>query len=364
MSGIVLVMMSMPTGFSVEQALEGGGFFPAQPVKISAHPSFPVAVDPVYVAPARPYPVIVNPFKPRVALREYVRRLSGENKENDIGKEQMDSPSGLPKTKTLGLRRRHSGPPSSVVLGAQSEGVARDKRKFNAPRQTPVKRQREETNEDVNGDACQSLPFASVKPMEVEQSLGSSPSNRQPAESLTPSFKRHSQESFSPINRRPLAPLNFSTNRQVTELHTPITKPQSTERFMPPIHQIPSKPQFSGGPECGGSALNDNLFQLASGKRFQASAASKARAAALFESEVEPAGDSLFKLASGKQFQASAAAKARAAAMFESDVEPAGENLFNSASAKLFQASPAAKARAAALFESDADAMDHMSFDD
>jgi len=280
----------------------GGSMLPApQPVEVGALPSFPV--DPVasYVAPpVSPYPTVVDPFKRRTALREYFRGLRGENKENERGNEgDGKSPStSLPKQKTLGLCRRHVVPTAIAVSG---EGMLRDKRKFNAPRQTPEKRQRPAESDlgaelprrldvvyqmvaedESEADGSQLLPqFGSREHVELE---GQVPVRDEAgirrlnsvyarAKDVTSSINRQAQESQSlsfkpqtPTMRKPLTPVNI--NRQASQVHTP---------------PMPLKPNFSGGVEHEDNGSSESLFQLASGKRYQPSAAAKARAASLFE---------------------------------------------------------------------------------
>lgn len=278
-------------------------------------------VEPVasYIAPpVSPYPTIVDPFKRRTALREYFRGLRGENKENERAEGDVKSPlTSVPKQKTLGLCRRHLVPTTTIAAVA-GDGMLRDKRKFNAPRQTPEKRQRPVESdlaevprrldvvnqlvveEDASGDVSQPLvQFASRELVELEPAMGqvpfrneaeirrpqmvfatardvSSSINRQSQDSQFLSFKRQLQEPKSPAIRKPLAPVNM--NRQAIHVHS---------------SPMPLKPNFSGGMEqregmeCEGSVASESLFQLASGKRYQPSAAAKARAASLFESDAE-----------------------------------------------------------------------------
>jgi hypothetical protein len=283
----------------------------------------PVGVDradrvaPCDGAAVRPYPTVVDPFKRRVALREYVRQLRGDNKENERGKEcevSEKSPvsSSVPKQKTLGLCRRHVGGATAVaVSGGQGEGMLRDKRKFNAPRQTPEKRQRpdevnvsagtelprlqnrmvvEDGSEDVRGGMRQPVfQFASREHEQLEPAMrqvtgvkDSSPSPaRSPSrqtqlpDSYSLPFKWQAPEPKTPTLRKPLAPVNIPVNGQTVELHPS------------PMDQLPSNPNFSGRLERNGSVPSGSLFQTASGKPFHASAASKARAALLFESDAE-----------------------------------------------------------------------------
>lgn len=270
-----------------------------------------------------PHPPIDDPFKRRVALREYVRQLRGDNKENERGKEcetEKEKGSCLPKQKTLGLCRRHVGAMAVAVSRGQGDGMVRGKRKFNAPRQTPEKRQRpdqpslsfgtelprldnqmvvEDGSEDARGGMRQPLfQFASMENVELEPSKGAdgsdvvaearwsqlggkdglspSPSRQtQLPDSYTLPFKWQAPElKASPI-RKPLAPVNIPVNRQAIELHSSS------------MDQVPLRPNFSANLERNGSVSSGSLFQTASGKPFQASAAAKARAALLFESDAE-----------------------------------------------------------------------------
>lgn len=297
-------------------------FSAQQPVEVAA-----VVVD--HAAPVSPYPAIVDPFKRRGALREYFRGLRGENKENEgvdmdgdgNGKLSLSSSSspGLPKQKTLGLCRRHVVP--SAVAGAGAGGQ-RDKRKFNAPRQTPEKRQKPDESEgspgadvprrlDVGNEMSGSEDVsysvvqlaASREHVELETSMMgqgtgsreedglirrsemvltgakevSASINRQVHDSPSFSFKREAQEPpKTPTMRKPLMPLH--SNRQAIHVHAS------------PVSHLPMQPNFSGGMEreCS-SGSSESLFQLASGKKYQPSAAAKARAALMFESDAEPA---------------------------------------------------------------------------
>ena len=287
-----------------------------------SHDEATVGVDLVVAcdgAAVRPYPAVVDPFKRRVALREYVRQLRGDNKENERVKECEKSPvSGLPKVKTLGLCRRHVGA-SPVAVSAGSEGMLRDKRKFNAPRQTPEKRQRpdeasaspgtasprvesrmvvDDGSEDASGAMRQPVfQFASRENVQLEPSMGegavgdeaggrwsqcggkdsfTSPSRQtRLPDAYTAPFKWQGQEPKTPTIRKPLAPVNIPVNRQAGEFYSS------------PMDQQSLKPNFSGSLERNGSTSSGSLFQTASGKPFQASAAAKARAALLFESDAE-----------------------------------------------------------------------------
>ncbi|KAG0562384.1 hypothetical protein KC19_9G141900 [Ceratodon purpureus] len=278
-----------------------------------------------------PYPAVVDPFKRRVALREYVKQLRGDNKENERGKDSEVSEkspvSGGVVKKTLGLCRRHVGGVAAVAVSR--EGMLRDKRKFNAPRQTPEKRQRpdqvdvspgtelsrmesrmvvEEGGEEMSGGMRQPVfSFASREHVQLELSPGQvsggdggdgvagarwspyggrdsflspapspapSPSRQaQLPESYTLPFKWQAPEPKTPTIRKPLAPVNIPVNRQTVDLHpSPMDQP---------------RPNFSGSLERNSSGSGGSLFQTASGKPFQASAAAKARAALLFESDAE-----------------------------------------------------------------------------
>lgn len=276
----------------------------AQPVEVGTLPSFS-AVDPVssyIVSPVSPYPTMVDPFKRRTALREYFRGLrGGENKENERGSEgDLKSPSSsLPKQKTLGLCRRH---PTIAVSG---EGGLRDKRKFNAPRQTPEKRQRpvesdfgtelprrldvgnhmsfEDISED---DVRQSLQFASRERVE----LGSQVQIRDEAEIRRPQMVYARAKDVSPsVNRQAQDSQSLSFKPQTPNIRKPLTPVNMNRQQASQVHSspMPFKPSFSGGMEREGGVSSESLFQLASGKRYQPSAAAKARAALLFESDAE-----------------------------------------------------------------------------
>jgi hypothetical protein len=191
-----------------------------------------------------------------------------------------------------------------VVTG---DGMMRDKRKFNAPRQTPEKRQRPdqespgtegpriESRVDASEEMVMRQPvfsFASRENVQLESGGGDggalwsqvggkdgfaspmpSPSRQaQLPEAYTVPFKWQAPEPKTPSVRKPLAPVNIPANRQIVELHPS------------PIDQVPSRPNSSGS---NGPASSGSLFQTASGKPFQASAAAKARAALLFESDAE-----------------------------------------------------------------------------
>lgn len=228
------------------------------------------------VASVSPYPTIVDPFKRRTAVREYFQGLRGDNKENERMDADSKSPSGLPKQKTLGLCRRHTLP------AVASTG---DKRKFNAPRQTPEKRQRPDAAEDavvsqfpsreepvdlepaVSRDEVRRPQLMHARPKAATTSF-----NFPAQDSQSFSFK-HQEPKISSI-RKPLTPVNM--NRQTSQVHSP---------------PKPLKLNFSAGTEQEGSGPGESLFQLASGKQFQPSAAAKARAAALLElDEAELAG--------------------------------------------------------------------------
>lgn len=244
-------------------------------------------VDPVASVSVSPYPTIVDPFKRRSAVREYFQGLRGDNKENERMDADSKSPPSLPKQKTLGLCRRHT-------LPAVSTG---DKRKFNAPRQTPEKRQRpleSDAAEDAVVSQCSSRehhvdlePTVSRDEVRRPQLMyarakGATSFNHQAQDSQSFSFKqqepktptiRQQEPKISSI-RKPLTPVNM--NRQTSQVHS---------------SPMPLKLNFSAGTEQEGSGSGESLFQLASGKRFQPSAAAKARATALFEmDEAELAG--------------------------------------------------------------------------
>jgi hypothetical protein len=242
-------------------------------------------VDPV--ASVSPYPTIVDPFKRRSAVREYFQGLRGDNKENERMDADSKSPSGLPKQKTLGLCRRHTLP------AVASTG---DKRKFNAPRQTPEKRQRPDAAEDavvsqfpsreehVDLEPAVSRDEARRPQLMYARAKGATSSFNHQASQDSQSFTFKQQEPKTPTIRqqepkissirKPLTPVNM--NRQTSQVHSP---------------PMPLKLNFSAGMEQEGSGPGESLFQLASGKRFQPSAAAKARAAALLElDEAELAG--------------------------------------------------------------------------